>query len=1280
MSLLHTVASAQTTNATLGGTVSDATGALIPGVEVTAKNVGTGIVNTTLTNESGAYQFASLQTGTYEVMASLTGFQSATFNNVLLGGSQQVRLNFTLKVGDLTTTVEVSTQTDTTLATTSSSIGDVLPEAQVRELPQADRNVLTLLRAVGGGVGPTENAIEGYFAGSRISAVNVTRDGFSVSAGRYDQGTFATSYTSSDLVEEIKVETATVDAEATRGSGQVSMVTRSGTNQFRGSAFWNNRNHILDANNWFNNFNHTSSDWQNRNQFGVRLGGPIIKNKTFFFFLIDEQRFVDKENFVGTVLTDQARQGIFRYFPGVDARSALQLNATVDRNGNPILNGAPATPNSINLFSYDPNRAGYDPTGYMQKVILARMPSPNDFTIGDGLNTAGIRFTRRYEGLDVNTGETYDTNDRNQVNLRLDHNFNASNKASFVYTYENDFNNTLTAGIEQWPGGYNGKARKRPQIYSFSFVSTISANKVNELRIGYRGHDIAQWAPWYVARDRDKGGPTTSEAKEALSLLPQYNGIPMQVVPQIFGQGFMQFNSGFAATRGSWSPLLTYGDTISWNKGKHALKFGLEFRRDRSDGWNDNNFTPFATIGAGNFTAPIDNTVAGLNGLTSNNATNARNILYNLAGSIDNIKEGFDLRSSTNPQFLGYADGVKLKERDWHDNEVTAFAKDAWKVTSNLTLNVGLKWEYYGVPYEARGLAGRVVNGYQGLCGIACGALTTVELVGKNSPHPEKQLYNDYWKSFGPSIGFAYSIPGLGRSTIVRGGYGINFAGRQLDGVQQGGGLDSGGGTLPGLAGISGGNGLTYTQTAYWNLANVTLPLAPQFAPLSPVPLTDTRQLQMNMYDPTRRTPYIQNFNFSIQRELAKGLVLDVSYIGSKGTALYGLLEQNNVKMINNGFLNAFNITRSGGDAPLFDQMLNTINFPGIGIVGQGGLTGSQALRRYTNTRALLANGSAGGVAGFLNSTTNITGQGGGLFRGRLPEDFFVFNPQFAGAGINGNPTTSTYNSLEVQVTKRLSHGFTSQTNYTWSKSLGVSSNNDLVSTRDPNNRNLDHAALSYDRPHVISSSGTYELPFGKNRALLASGPGWLQRLAEQWQFGGLMRISSGSPLTISAGGLSNVTQTANNTVNIFGPMPEGKVTKFTNGSLPSYFTGLVQKTDPGVAGVTSANTLSTAYTNKAIYDANGNLLFANPAPGSVGSLGIGVVRGPRRFELDANLLKRVRVTETKSFEFRADVVNILNHPIFANPDTNINSATFGLINATAGDGRRFTLGARLNF
>ncbi len=306
---------AQTSNATLGGTASDATGALIPGVTITATNTATGSVNTALTNEAGAYQFASLQTGTYKVTAELSGFQTLTYNEVALGVSQQVRLNFRLQVGSIAQSVEVTAAADTSIATTSSSIGTVLPDYKVRDLPLGGRNVLDLLRTTSG----VSNAISGttandgatagdtgYFAGGRLSAVNTTRDGFVVSDGRYNHGAFSVTYTSPDLVEEVRVITAPVDAEVGRGSGQVQMVTRSGTNQLRGSVFWNNRNSALDASNWFNNFNSIPKDYENRNQYGARLGGPIIKNKTFFFFLVDEQRDVLKQTFVGTVWTEMA--------------------------------------------------------------------------------------------------------------------------------------------------------------------------------------------------------------------------------------------------------------------------------------------------------------------------------------------------------------------------------------------------------------------------------------------------------------------------------------------------------------------------------------------------------------------------------------------------------------------------------------------------------------------------------------------------------------------------------------------------------------------------------------------------------------------------------------------------------------------------------------------------------------------------------------------------------------------------------------------------------------
>ena len=358
---------AQTNYATLGGTVSDASGALIPGVTITARNVDTGIVTVVISNETGAYQFAALQPGKYRVTAELPGFRTYSYDAVALGITQQVRLNFALQVGAQSEAVEVTAAADTLIATTSASVGSVLTDQTVKDLPIAGRNVLDLLSTTPGtGYG----TVAGGFAGGRVTSVNVTRDGINVQDGRYQEaGAYSTTFVSPDLVEEVRVILAPADAETGRGSGQVQLLTRSGTNQFRGSLFWTNRNSKFDANNFFNNLNNVQRDFQNRNQFGGRIGGPIIKNKTFFFFLFDDQRYVLKQNTTGTVLTGPARQGLYRFFPGVQNQNASALAPTVDTLGNPILNGQPATPQQVNIFGRDPLRPSMDPADGFKRSL-----------------------------------------------------------------------------------------------------------------------------------------------------------------------------------------------------------------------------------------------------------------------------------------------------------------------------------------------------------------------------------------------------------------------------------------------------------------------------------------------------------------------------------------------------------------------------------------------------------------------------------------------------------------------------------------------------------------------------------------------------------------------------------------------------------------------------------------------------------------------------------------------------------------------------------------------
>ncbi|PYR98671.1 MAG: hypothetical protein DMG12_22215 [Acidobacteria bacterium] len=1279
--VLSTHAFSQTSNATLGGTVFDASGALIPGVTITATNIATGIVITVISNQAGAYQFASLQTGTYRVSAELTGFQTRTYSDVVLGVSQQVRLNFTLQVSAVAQAVEVTVAADTLLATSSASVGAVFPEYKVRDLPLLTRNVIDLVGATAGTVGSN-------FAGGRPGQVNTTRDGIVVSDGRYLEanGAFSTTYTSPDLVEEVRIIVAPADAEAGRGSGQVQMATRSGTNQFRGALFWMNSNSALGANTWFNNFNGVGKDYQNRNQYGGRIGGPVLRNKTFFFFLYEGQRYVTKQIFTGSVLTADARKGIFRFFPGVQNGNAFSSNPTVDLQGNPVTPlGATGSLSSFSVFGRDPARPGFDPSGWIERLI-ERMPPPNDFTTCgpnfpsgascDGLNTAGYRWVRRIEGLEDNTGASQNTN-RNQYNIRIDHSFNAAHKLSFTGTRENNCCiSPGTARITNWPGGYSGHVIRNPDVYTAGLVSTLSPTIVNEFRTGLRRSHYYSWGSYALpGKDGD----------EARAFLPQNNGILLVPKPTLFPEHLV--TNGVNSTRGQRSPLYMYSDTISWTRGSHAFKGGGEVRFTGSNGFNAEDIDAVrAFFGPGGVPVRgIDNIA--IPGLIGANQTTAQNLLIDLAGSIQRIREGFTLVDAKNPRFV---DSRELKEkwRYWRQREFSTFFKDDWKLRPNLTVNVGVRYEFYGVPWEAQGLAARPVGGTSGLFGISGtsfadwwnpgrlnGSITKVELVGKNSPQPDKKIYNNDWNNVAPAVGLSWSLPWWGKDkTILRAGYGVSYQGA-VTYI----GLDGAVGNLPGTNLF-----VEHTTANYLSLSNFSLPVPQSTAkPLEPIPLTD-RQQTIQGYEDNHPNPYVQNWNLEIQRELVRNLTLEARYIGSKATKLWTPFPLNDVNIFENGILNAFNITRAGGNAPLFDQMLGGLNL-GLGQVNGTTVTGSASLRQNTLFRAAIANGDIGQFASTLNTSTTLTNQGGGLVRnGRFPENFIVVNPQFQSVTLNSNVGNSTYHSMQLQVTKRLSQGFTNQMSYTWSRTLGQSGTGDTNPDRTANYRNprniaLDKGLLSYHRTHAIRSSGTLELPFGPNRPFLSNAPRLVERLVERWQFGGIFSWTSGAPLDILASTSSITASTATMTPNLVGNFPKsmGKVTKLANGVI--YFDGLQQVTDSTVANVSTLQGLQGAFSNRAIADSQGRLLLVNPAPGEVGSLGAHWIEGPSKLGLDMNLLKRVRIDETKEFELRLDAINILNTPQWDNPTTDINSFNFGRITNATGN-RAFIINARVNF
>src|SRR6185369_16895189 len=254
--LASTALFSQSSNGTISGTVADASKALIPGVEITATNNATGVVSTVVSNDAGAYTVVGLLPGTYKVSATLPGFRTQTFSDVVVGNAAQLRLNFTLEVAAAAQAVEVTIEAANLITTSSSSVGEVLAQKSIQDLPLTSNNVLDLVATMGGTFMTTDKvfaAEQTSFAGVSARDVNIQRDGISVNNQRWPNGLETPTKMNPDLVGEIRMILAPVDAEMGRGNGQIQILTRSGTNQFRGSATWNVQNTAFDANTWLNN-------------------------------------------------------------------------------------------------------------------------------------------------------------------------------------------------------------------------------------------------------------------------------------------------------------------------------------------------------------------------------------------------------------------------------------------------------------------------------------------------------------------------------------------------------------------------------------------------------------------------------------------------------------------------------------------------------------------------------------------------------------------------------------------------------------------------------------------------------------------------------------------------------------------------------------------------------------------------------------------------------------------------------------------------------------------
>jgi len=1381
------------TASSLSGTVTDASQAVLSGATVTAVNDATGVKASTTTNNAGIYNLASLQPGTYKVTVTMTGFQSNTKTDVaLLGGP--ARLNFELAVAGVATQIEVQSSAQDMILESSSSTGTVLQEKTMTALPTMNNDVMDLINVMGGVVRNEGDSVFGAstqtFGGIPSGDINITRDGITVSDPRYqgESGIVSPGRLNPDAVGEFKLILSPVDAEMGRGAGQVQVLTKSGTNAFHGSGVWNILNTGMDANEWNNNRTDTIPNYRNANDYTITVGGPVIKNKTFFFATWDQQIVRQRMTVRAPVLTNCARKGIYRYFSGWEPGNTQAITTTgfnsnmtpsVDVNGNPVVpatnvNGTPysgtgnipsiqglnavsvlgqLTPASLSELqadpincsqfpaltvggangvvpgsNWDPYRKAYDQTGYISRFTNI-MPLANDFygggvgAWGDGLNVADLDWTRTTPGQDTVYG-TGEDNQRKAITFKLDHNVSEKHRLSGTFSYETD-NATCCENTWPMPDAYPGSTTRKPIVFTAAFTSTLRPTLLNEFRAGLaynESHNLEPTAGAYGSQETkllQQLMPTTS--------FPNWSGQPVVIGPGYGGTFFgpdtfseefaPPFPFGFQPTfpsgpYGSRTDLeaawgdhdyrWTFADSVTWTKGSHSFKGGVEYRLTHANadmnGWAQftysSNTFPYVQGGESGAIAAVAPTLGKNAGLVpglvggsffgsiydTGSAGGLFQLMDYMAGTISTIRQFYFVNSPTAQTWNNPSAGQNTRHILGRQNEMSAYLKDDWKVSQSLTLNLGVRWEYYGVPWIDGGMTVGLVGGAQSIFGGSPGGfsewmqnpvfnpnnLTTQQFIGPGSPNPNQSAYNKDLGAFGPAVGFAWQLPWFGKGkTTLRGGYQISYI--PIANSDPNGGYEAVIGNVPGTIYPESFSGdPTFANNGYMDLTQLPqlLPvgqivtngntISGAIPPLSVRPVTDRSQT-FQVYDPNIRDPYIQNLTMALTRNVTTNLTVDVRYIGTLSRKLIGTDTLNSPNWINNGLLNAFNIARAGGESTLLNQIIAP------GTLQPGVALGADQLRASFYSATDLATGQFASLAGVLATTNGFlplssTIRGGLLRASGTPENFIFQNPQFSAANWISNLDNANYHSLQAQVTLRPTHNINFQSSYTWSKNLGYNG-----AGTDPLDRSYDYGLLSTNRTNNWTTYGTYTLPFGRNGYLFRDSSKAVKKIVEGWQLSWIDSIYSGMPGSLANTGAPD-SMWGGPMENLVMPSlfnrNSGHVT-WANGAIAGYYFGqnkFMQVTDPQcsqIAASLAATCASSLHALAQVASINaatglpvaGPIVLAHADPGTPGNFQTNTLVGFGRWTWDMTAGKSIDIAEGKSLTFRMDAQDVLNHP-----------------------------------
>ncbi len=1183
---------AQVTTARLEGIVKDKSGAIIPGATIVAKNLGTNIPYEALSNDVGFFVLPKLPPGSYNLTCELPGFKRIVIPSVVLEVGDNRSVQFMLEPGEIAQEVVVTAEVST-VDLTSQNIGNVVRERQIVDLPLNGRNVMNLFYLQAGAnpivaahsimASSTFNQQHrGNVDGLRVVSNNVTVEGIWVQDSMLENGPGMVSMpVPQDSVGEYTVVTSSASAEYGRGGGaQVQAIYKSGTNSFHGSVYEFNRNTVYNANNFFLNRAPQPASQKAkrpvflRNQYGFSFGGPVKRDKTFFFMTWEGQRERQAAVINRNTFTQALRDGTFRYYN--KGRNATSL---VDPT-----TGAPRVPagdiSTINLLQIDPTRLGADSSGRVAG-ILKQVPLPNNYDIGDGFNTAGYRYT------------TSIPDDYDQYVVKGDHALSSKHRLNVSHGYSRQF----TDGPLMF-GGFPEFATKEIRKGGvIALNSNFSPTWLNEFRAG------AQLRSWHFFQ----ANPANFDQKGNYQLAGlgsgrggQPNGNPI----------------GVFLTQEAPTPAFNFNDNITKIKGNHTLKGGADVRILRSNV----NF-------GGDFYIPVLSTdnafnpanVPALEGLNSIDRAVAQQLTNDLTGTVGFIQQDFLTNSKT--AFTPF----EGPHRFWRAREYSFFFQDTWKLRQNLTLNLGLRYELFGVPYEDKGLFTQPVGGVPAIFGVAgpLGASTRTAFAEEGGGN----VYSLDMNNFAPNIGFTWDPFNDGKTSIsgnFRTAYDRVALTQHLFLDFTNAGTTATSRLFPRIR---------FSDPIIYQPVGGNSPIFPIPVPQLFAPIGNNRADQANVVDPDLYTPYTNSWSLRVQREVFARTTVTVAYVGNKGTGLHRAWNINQIEIRRNGFLQAFLAAQrnlaSNGNPNIGDS---------IGILGQifpstspgtvGSIPASLNTSISQGQAALVADQIDRGLVGGL-------GPGGLLSRAGLSQSLFRINPQFLNGNVVGNNSNSTWHGLKLEATRRFSEGLYFQANYTFSKGLTdyVGGQSQADNFRDNSNYRLDKSLYNFDSRHVINANWLYELPIGNGRRWLNSS-GWINQVVGGWQWNGIFGFTTGWPLTVDTGrrnltfGDTSTADYAGNDYSIFAKIVRG-------------------------------DQISTLTSEQKV-------LFKNPAAGSAGGPPQRAFRGIRYVNVDTSLFKEFHITEAMRFQLRFEFFNVFNHTNFDQRflTTNINSAAFSNITA----------------